>query len=303
MTERYVYPSKQDLEVQWEAQKESETVMFRCRGMNDTSFNQLFNLMVHDDFGKMKLLDVGFNALSNESLFYLYALATKRNVSIAANDNIFHFESVKPKYKEFVEVISKPRIQTMNHMSYLSLSDRTKNAVFDTALLRTNDDLTKLEKLMVVLTDNVNKLSVTSKQHTDIFAKQHKQIEQKIADCLISRYGYSQISERIKGFDRETDVFFVSGDGKKIIIGEAKNELKMHAFGQVEERKEDFEAIPLADLPERLKNYEEVILLVGAEICKERFIDIAKQLKIVLARPDHDQFVIEDYSGRIGLLI
>ncbi|KAL0486869.1 hypothetical protein AKO1_001210 [Acrasis kona] len=107
MTECYIYPSKQDLDANWKAQKGDENVIFRCRGMNDASFNYLFTLMNRDDYGKMKHLDVSFNALTNKSLFFLHALS-QQNVSILAIHNLFDFGSVKAKFQEFVTLISRP---------------------------------------------------------------------------------------------------------------------------------------------------------------------------------------------------
>jgi hypothetical protein len=45
----------------------------------------------------------------------------------------------------------------------------------------------------------------------------------------------------------------VSRDGKKIVVGEAKNELNGHAFVQVEKRKIEFELVERSLLPERLR--------------------------------------------------
>jgi hypothetical protein len=49
-------------------------------------------------------------------------------------------------------------------------------------------------------------------------------------------------------------LFLVSGDGKKVVIGEAKNELSQYSFTQVVTRKSEFDMIDRDVLPERLKN-------------------------------------------------
>ncbi|KAL0487981.1 DNA-directed RNA polymerase subunit beta [Acrasis kona] len=234
--------------------------------------------MNRDDYGKMKHLDVSFNALTNKSLFFLHALS-QQNVSILAIHNLFDFGSVKAKFQEFVTLISRP------------------------IPLQKIDGLNNLEELMVTLTNNVNKLSTTSLQHTDIIPKRNEQLEQKLVHYL-RRYGYSQITEQIKGFQHETDLFLVSSDGKKIIIGEAQKELQMVAFDLVEERSVDFTKISNDDLPERLKCYEEIIQLVGCETYQQKHMNIAKQCKIVLARSLNDQFVIfdlHDFSDRMNI--
>ncbi|KAL0483611.1 ribonuclease P protein component [Acrasis kona] len=297
MDESYCYPAQQDLEHAWLHQRNQPILNLRCRGMNDLSFEKLYALMEKDNFGQVKLVDLDYNSITNQSVGSLYKMR-ERNINISLKGNCFNLELLPEKHIKFIadSTISNQLTHT---------SKFTPNSLLTEARLQIIEDKhTQIATNMLELQGIVKTLSTTSEilvktvgDRSRTFEKQHKQIERNIANHLIEKYGYSTIDEDIKGYNKGTDVFLVSRDGKKVIIGEAKNELKTYAFTQVEMRRTDFRFVPREDLPERLKGWEVIIPLVGGNKIEEKFKTAAQEMKYVLAYPSHTSYSVTDYSG------
>jgi hypothetical protein len=120
---------------------------------------------------------------------------------------------------------------------------------------------------------------------------------QVIHICFIKQFeseNYTFITEDIPGYEKETDLFLISGDDSKIVIGAAEHDMTNQAFGRAEERKRDFISIDRSKLPERLRNWTTVILLVGADTCKENLHKKAESRGFVFVHPANGIYTVED---------
>jgi hypothetical protein len=316
MTEMFCFPSLESLKHAWKHQKEKQTVYFRCLGMNDSALLYTKQMIEEDDYGKIQVLDFSYNSLTNASAHLLYSMTQaykERTITIILVGNCFDLASIKKDevklfLLESTRHLPPVQIKSSLDLSIINMEDSNHNARLIETEKNIHDISTELKivvSAIAKLTTETTKLKETTDQHTKLFDKHHKSIERKLANHVCEKYNYSPVNtEEIKllgtlGYNNETDVFLISQDGTKVLIGEAKNEMKTYAFTQVETRKEKFTNIPREQLPARLSKYTKVILLVGANISEERFHAMALCGGYLFGKPNNDTYVVEDTDNQL----
>jgi hypothetical protein len=287
---QYCRPSAKTIEYEWNNQKTKKRLNMRAHGMDDQAFKALFDLIFNDTSKKAKHIDLTYNSLTNATASKLYKLFTELKITVDIRHNRFDLEKIEDiDLRNFI-------IQNIQVSAALQMVCQSLNM----------NRIERAEAISLETADRLNNISaeinVLVRSHTNTFDKINRQIEKNIAYCFIKQFeseGYSFITEDIPGYEKETDLFLISGDGSKVVIGEAEHDMTNHAFGRVEERKRDFISIHRSKLPERLQNWTTVILLVGADTCKENLHKKAENRglwnTLCIA---NGIYTVEDYSGK-----